>query len=104
LAATWSGHGQWEPGLVDAALVGATVVLAFFLVAMVRLAVLDWLCSIGWQRGRVAVHGLRSVIVPMKSAPQRSSRDPTKAIMRAVRSRTTRRYVPSCAPIVMPSR
>jgi hypothetical protein len=34
---------QWEPSLVDAALAGATVILAFFLVAMVRLAILDWL-------------------------------------------------------------
>jgi hypothetical protein len=34
---------QWEPGFVDIALAGATVILAFLIAAMVRLAILDWL-------------------------------------------------------------
>jgi hypothetical protein len=54
-APTWSGRGQWEPGLADAALLGATVILAFFLVAMVRLAVLDWLAERQSRRAWTAI-------------------------------------------------
>ena len=55
-APTWSsGQGQWEPGLLDAALVGATLILAFLLVAMVRLAVLDWLAERQSRRAWTAI-------------------------------------------------
>lgn len=54
-ALTWSGQGQWEPGLADVAVVGATVILAFFLVAMVRLAVLDWLAARQSSRAWTAI-------------------------------------------------
>src|SRR5262245_7321630 len=53
--ATWSGRVQWEPSLVDAALAGATVILAFFLVAMVRLAILDWLAERQSRRAWTAI-------------------------------------------------
>jgi hypothetical protein len=58
LAATapiWSGRVQWEPSLVDAALAGATVILAFLLVTMVRLAVLDWLAERQSRRAWAAI-------------------------------------------------
>jgi hypothetical protein len=50
-APTWSS-GQ---GHLDAALVGATLILAFLLVAMVRLAVLDWLAERQSRRAWTAI-------------------------------------------------
>lgn len=76
LAATapiWSGHGQWEPGFLDAALVGATVILAFLLVAMVRLAVLDCLAERQSRRAWAAI-GARAdedSTAPVVEGPER---------------------------------
>jgi hypothetical protein len=94
-ALTWSGQGQWEPGLADAAVVGATVILAYFLVAMVRLAVLDWLAARQSRRAWTAI-GARTdegATVPVVGGPDQGdhayatiARDPAVwAILRAHR-------------------
>lgn len=97
-APSWSGGVQWELGLVDAALAGAALILALFLVAMVRLAIFDWLAE---RRSRRAWTAIGARADEVATAP--SARDVSKAAMLTLRSRTPWRYGTSCTPIVMPS-
>ena len=71
---TWSGGMQWEPGLIDAALAGAAVILALFLVAMVRLAILDWLAERWSCRAWTVIgaHADEVATAPVVEGPEQS--------------------------------
>jgi hypothetical protein len=73
----WLGHVQWEPGFGEAALAVAAVTIAVLLVAMVRLAILDWRAEKQSRRAWTAIAGIAELATPPPlEAVERSSGDP----------------------------
>ena len=73
----WLGHVQWEPGFGEAALAVTAVTIAVLLVAMVRLAILDWRAEKQSRRAWTAIAGIAELATPPPlEALERSSGDP----------------------------
>jgi hypothetical protein len=73
----WLGHVQLEPGLGEAALAVAAVTINVLLVAMVRLAILDWRAEKQSRRAWTAIAGIAELATPPPlEALEGSSGDP----------------------------
>ena len=66
----WLGHVQWEPGFGEAALAVAAVTIAVLLVAMVRLAILDWRAEKQSRRAWTAIVGIVESVDAEKARPR----------------------------------
>jgi hypothetical protein len=71
------GHVQWEAGFGEAALAVAAVTIAVLLVAMVRLAILDWRAEKQSRRAWTAIARIAELATPPPlEALERSCGDP----------------------------
>jgi hypothetical protein len=88
-----------EPGFGEAALAVAAVTIAVLLVAMVRLAILDWRAEKQSRRAWTAIAGIAELATPPLSKHLSEA-----AAIPTLRPRTTQHCGAYCALIAMSSR